>query len=119
MKHLALLSALAVLVVAGAVWLGTPTDASAPVGAETIAAETIAAETVTPAEPTAPAPLGECQEADPLSGETQLACCIDQCTRDKDCRFICGREFGGQCIQVNSCCRECACFGFAPTGMPS
>lgn len=32
-----------------------------------------------------------------------------QCWRDRDCDPICGKR-NGQCIQVNSCYRECACF---------
>ena len=36
--------------------------------------------------------------------------CRDECRRDRDCNRVCG-SFGGQCIQANSCCRECACYG--------
>lgn len=32
-----------------------------------------------------------------------------QCWRDRDCDPICGKR-NGQCVQVNSCYRECACF---------
>jgi len=69
-----------------------------------------------------PAVPGACTEAptSAVAGTEQLACCIDECSRDRDCRAICGKEFGGQCVQVNSCCRQCACLGFAPaTGLPS
>jgi hypothetical protein len=31
-----------------------------------------------------------------------------QCWRDRDCDRVCGKN-NGQCIQVNSCYRECAC----------
>ena len=36
-------------------------------------------------------------------------CCIDQCRQDKHCDDFCGAPEAGVCIQVNSCCRECAC----------
>jgi hypothetical protein len=38
----------------------------------------------------------------------EMSCCISRCSRDRDCTAFCGGP--GQCIQVNSCCRECACF---------
>jgi hypothetical protein len=38
----------------------------------------------------------------------EMSCCISRCRRDKDCTAFCGGP--GQCVQVNSCCRECACF---------
>lgn len=40
----------------------------------------------------------------------QTSCCIDECFRDKDCDSVCA-PFGGECVMVNSCCRECFCFG--------
>ena len=38
----------------------------------------------------------------------EKSCCISRCRSNKDCTAFCGGP--GQCIQVNSCCRECACF---------
>lgn len=42
----------------------------------------------------------------------EVACgqCPNRCWRDKDCDRICG-SLGGACVQVNSCCRSCACYG--------
>ncbi len=42
----------------------------------------------------------------------EVACgqCPNRCWRDKDCDRICG-SLGGACVQINSCCRQCACFG--------
>ncbi len=47
----------------------------------------------------------------PNSSE-EVACgqCPNRCWRDKDCDRICG-SLGGACVQINSCCRQCACFG--------
>ena len=35
-----------------------------------------------------------------------------QCWTDRDCDRICGRG-NGQCVRVNSCYRQCACFSVA------
>lgn len=37
------------------------------------------------------------------------SCCKDQCFRDRDCDRICGAKGAGDCIQLNSCCKECTC----------
>jgi hypothetical protein len=65
-----------------------------------------------PAPAAAPAPeAGACaSQALPLDWLPETSCCISQCRRDRDCDAVCA-PFGGQCLQVNSCCRECACFG--------
>ena len=39
---------------------------------------------------------------------TAASCCINQCSSDKSCDRVCGASFG-RCVQVNSCCRACAC----------
>lgn len=44
-----------------------------------------------------------------LSGASQSQCCIDQCHKDRHCDDFCGAPGAGVCIQLNSCCRECAC----------
>jgi hypothetical protein len=95
-------------------------EPAAPRGADV--GSTIGLDATAPFTPDLGAPATECDGGDPLAlpGQQQQACCIDQCHRDRDCRFICGKEFGGQCVQVNSCCRECFCLGFAPgPGLPS
>jgi len=38
----------------------------------------------------------------------EKACCGNRCSSDSQCTAICGGP--GQCVQVNSCCRQCACF---------
>jgi hypothetical protein len=38
----------------------------------------------------------------------EKSCCIPRCRRDQDCTTFCGGP--GQCVQVNSCCKECFCF---------
>lgn len=45
-----------------------------------------------------------------LDRAEQSSCCIDECFRDKQCDRVCA-PFGGECVMVNSCCRECFCFG--------
>jgi hypothetical protein len=37
------------------------------------------------------------------------SCCQSQCRRDRDCDSVCGGKGAGACIQLNSCCRGCAC----------
>lgn len=107
--------ALGVIAVAGSV----PGSAALDDGAvET----TVEMEAAAPVTPDLGAPAAGCEVEDPLAapGQQQQACCIDQCHRDRDCRLVCGKEFGGQCVMVNSCCRECFCFGFATgPGLPS
>lgn len=44
-----------------------------------------------------------------LIGASQAQCCIDQCHKDRHCDDFCGAPGAGVCIQLNSCCRECAC----------
>lgn len=39
---------------------------------------------------------------------TAASCCKNQCSSDSGCDRVCGAGFG-QCVQVNSCCRACAC----------
>lgn len=118
MKKLSLtLGALTVLVLGAVALTGSLVPATAAVDVGDMEPETSL-------EPTAPAPMTApgCDVTDPLAapGQDRQACCIDQCRRDRDCRFVCGKEFGGQCVMVNSCCRECFCFGFAPApGLPS
>lgn len=57
---------------------------------------------------TAPAATPSALEAAP-AGELDLACsCIDQCWSNRDCDRVCGKGLG-QCVMVNSCCRECVC----------
>lgn len=116
MKRLSLtLGTLTVLVLGAVALTGSSGSTIAAVDLEDPEPET-SLEQVAPrtTDPGAPAP--GCDVTDPLAapGQDQQACCIDQCQRDRDCRFICGKEFGGQCVMVNSCCRECACLGFAP-----
>lgn len=55
-----------------------------------------------------PQPALEQQPA--LDRVEQSSCCIDECSRDKHCDSVCA-PFGGECVMVNSCCRECFCFG--------
>ncbi len=43
-----------------------------------------------------------------LSDVSETSCCRPRCSSDSQCTAICGGP--GQCIQVNSCCRDCACF---------
>ena len=38
----------------------------------------------------------------------EMACCGNRCFSNSQCTAICGGP--GQCVQVNSCCRQCACF---------
>ena len=53
-----------------------------------------------------------------FSSEALPACSPPpQCWSDRDCDRICGRN-NGQCIRVNSCYRECACFSSA-TDLPA
>ncbi len=58
------------------------------------------------AEETAPA---SCDEALSTDGPDAVppGCCATQCTRDNDCRKLCGPE--GICLRVNSCCVRCVC----------
>jgi hypothetical protein len=43
------------------------------------------------------------------AGALDLACsCRDQCSVARNCDFVCGKG-QGQCVMVNSCCRECIC----------
>lgn len=56
----------------------------------------------------APATAPSALEAAP-AGELDLACsCRNQCSVARDCDRICGKGLG-QCVMVNSCCRECIC----------
>jgi len=34
-----------------------------------------------------------------------------QCFSNTDCNTVCGPEFGGTCVRINSCYRACACYG--------
>lgn len=121
MKKLGLtLGVLTVLVLGAVAVTGSLGSATAAVDLGDLEPATL--EHAAPMTPDLGAPAGDCAVDDPLAapGQQQQACCIDQCRRDRDCRFVCGKEFGGQCVMVNSCCRECFCFGFAPgTGLPS
>jgi hypothetical protein len=57
---------------------------------------------------TAPAAAPSALETAP-AGELDLACsCRNQCSVARDCDRICGKGLG-QCVMVNSCCRECIC----------
>jgi len=56
----------------------------------------------------APAAAPSAVEAAP-AGELDLACsCISRCSTNRDCDRVCGKGLG-QCVMVNSCCRECIC----------
>lgn len=56
----------------------------------------------------APAAAPSGLEAAP-AGELDLACnCINRCSINRDCDRVCGKGLG-QCVMVNSCCRECIC----------
>lgn len=56
----------------------------------------------------APAAALSALEAAP-AGELDLACtCISRCSTNRDCDRVCGKGLG-QCVMVNSCCRDCAC----------
>ena len=39
---------------------------------------------------------------------TAASCCKNQCSSDSNCDRVCGAGLG-RCVQVNSCCRACAC----------
>lgn len=57
---------------------------------------------------TAPAAAPFALEGAP-AGELDLACsCRNQCSVARDCDRVCGKG-QGQCVMVNSCCRECIC----------
>lgn len=119
---LATFFSLALIALVAGLWLGGPpiSGSDAGVAASAPAGSTLGLEASDPASGVA-AP-GACRDATTpaLPGAEELACCIDECSRDRDCRAICGKEFGGQCVQVNSCCRQCFCLGFAPTtGQPT
>lgn len=43
-----------------------------------------------------------------LSDVSEASCCRPRCSSNSQCTAFCGGP--GQCIQVNSCCRDCACF---------
>jgi hypothetical protein len=56
----------------------------------------------------APACAAPAAAAAPV-GELDLACsCIPRCNTNRDCDRVCGKGLG-QCVQVNSCCKECVC----------
>lgn len=63
-------------------------------------------------------PAAACAGAEtpfPGTGEPmELACgqCASRCSSDAQCTALCG-GFPGSCVQVNSCCRQCFCAGFA------
>lgn len=47
--------------------------------------------------------------AEAPAGELDLACsCIPRCNTNRDCDRVCGKGLG-QCVQMNSCCKECVC----------
>lgn len=117
-KTLIALSALLLVTFGGALWLVATPPAVGDVPVETATEQ--AAPAVSAPSSNLPSAAG-CEEGDSiLPGQDQLTCCIDECKRDRDCRAVCGFEFGGQCVQVNSCCTQCFCFGFAPVpGTPS
>ena len=79
-----------------------PGDEVAPEA--TTAPETAAAEPAVCTEPT-----GEIAAPGPDPVE-KSSCCRDECFQDEHCDFKCA-PFGGQCLEVNSCCRQCFCFG--------
>jgi hypothetical protein len=57
---------------------------------------------------TAPEAAPPALEAAP-AGALDLACsCRNQCSVARDCDRVCGKG-QGQCVMVNSCCRECIC----------
>ncbi len=68
----------------------------------------------------APAPAaGSCTgdvELFPAAAEEpfDIACgkCANRCFSDAQCTAQCG-GFPGSCVQVNSCCRQCLCAGYA------
>lgn len=39
--------------------------------------------------------------------------CPNRCWRDRDCDSFCGGKGFGACVQINSCCRSCSCYGFS------
>lgn len=109
LRHAWLRLVLPVLVLAmvGLVPVVAADESSAPAPAVEGEAPGPAAE---PAPATAPE-AGACSGSGlPLEWLPETSCCISRCRRDSDCNAVCA-PFGGQCIQVNSCCRECACFG--------
>lgn len=90
--------------------------ADAPAGAAGLEAflSALAAEESVAAAPvcSAPAAAPSALEAAP-AGELDLACsCRNQCSTNRDCDRVCGKGLG-QCVMVNSCCRECACAALA------
>ncbi|HEX6902091.1 MAG TPA: hypothetical protein VF789_20405 [Thermoanaerobaculia bacterium] len=40
---------------------------------------------------------------------TAASCCKNQCSSDSTCDRFCGGSGLGRCVQINSCCRTCAC----------
>lgn len=49
-------------------------------------------------------------ETPAVDRQEKTSCCLDECFQDRDCDSACA-PFGGECMEVNSCCRECFCFG--------
>ena len=107
-RHRTLLFAAAALL---AVVVAPLAAADAPAGAAdlgsflaTFALEAAAGEAPVCKAPQAPSAL----EAAP-AGSLDLACsCRNQCSVARDCDRVCGKG-QGQCVMVNSCCRECVC----------
>ncbi len=65
-------------------------------------------------QPSAPACSAPADSFLPGDEAMNLACgqCPHRCSSDAQCTALCG-GFPGSCVQVNSCCRQCLCAGFA------
>jgi hypothetical protein len=50
-----------------------------------------------------------CEESAAFLEASSCSPCPNRCFRDRDCDKLCGGKGLGSCVQVNSCCRSCAC----------
>jgi hypothetical protein len=52
-------------------------------------------------------------DSGPVLEEVACSPCPNRCWRDRDCDSFCGGKGLGACVQINSCCRSCSCYGFS------